>query len=52
MDNNVTLGDLFLFPFLIGRIRTKRKNKTRADRGKFPFLIGRIRTRNGNTTSF
>jgi len=33
-----------LFPFLIGRIRTKMDIKREKEFIEFPFLIGRIRT--------
>jgi len=36
-----------LFPFLIGRIRTKEETVEELIGEKFPFLIGRIRTFTG-----
>jgi len=33
-----------VFPFLIGRIRTKEKGNGLGNLFTFPFLIGRIRT--------
>ena len=41
----VETGIYTLFPFLIGRIRTKQKNMNKGGEiVEFPFLIGRIRT--------
>jgi len=36
-----------MFPFLIGRIRTKNETRSTIIGSSFPFLIGRIRTITG-----